>query len=414
MAIVRPLKAVRPNPSLVSKVAALPYDVIDRREAQLIGSSNEYSFLHISRSEIDLSDNINPYDYVVYEKAKSNLCKMLSDNILIKDTEPSFYLYRQIMNNRTQTGLVACTAIDDYINDIIKKHELTRVEKEIDRINHFDICSAHTEPVFMTYPTNSLIKELIENWIDNNKPIYNFDTEDSISHIVWIVNDEDVISRLQELFQNIKSLYIADGHHRSASAVKVGINRRNRCDRFTGQEEFNYFLSVLFPCDELLIMDYNRVVKDLNGLSVKDFISRIQEKFYVSKYADNEDIKPKEPHVISMFLDKKWYKLKVKKNTYNESDPIERLDVSILQKNILGPILDITDPRTSNRIDFVGGIKGLKELEIKVVDSDGVAFALYPPSMDDLMTISDRGYTMPPKSTWFEPKLRSGLFLHEF
>lgn len=414
MAIVKPFKGIRPHPKFVSQVASLPYDVMDRDEAKVMAYNNPYSFLHISRSEIDLEDDVSPYDPKVYEKAKTNLMKALDEGVFIEETNPIFYIYRQVMNGRIQTGLAACTSIDEYLSNIIKKHEYTRLEKEIDRINHFDICGANTEPVFLTYRSNNRIRSLIEEWTSENDPIYNFISDDNITHIVWIMDNKKSIEELQELFCDVDSFYIADGHHRSASAVKVGLKRREaNMESYSGDEEFNFFLSVLFPHEDLLIMDYNRVVKDLNALSEDEFMIKLSKFFTIEVYTENTEFRPYGKHIFGMYINKQWYKLTPLDGTFDDNDPIGSLDASILQNNVLSPILNIHDPRTDKRIDFVGGIRGLKELERRADSDMKVAFALYPPSMEELLKISDLGYIMPPKSTWFEPKLRSGLFLHK-
>ena len=412
MSVVRPFKGIRPNSRLAHQVASLPYDVMNKIEAKKLVENNPYSFLHVSRSEIDLGENIDAYDLKVYEKAKANLKKMIKEGILIQDSNPNFYIYRQIMGGRTQTGLVACTSIDDYLDNTIKKHEHTRLEKEIDRINHFDFCDANTEPVFLTYRSNDRISLLIDGWTKKHQPLYSFITDDDISHIIWVVDNNEMIGELQELFVKVDSLYIADGHHRSASSVKVGLKRRQSNPDYTGDEEFNYFLSVLFPDEDLFIMDYNRVVRDLNSLSEEEFLSKLDKCFIISPHKETGQYKPDSKHIFGMYLNKQWYKLTARNGTFDEVNPIDSLDVSILQNNVLAPILGILDPRTDKRIDFVGGIRGLSELERRVQTDMKVAFALHPPSMEDLLAIADLGYVMPPKSTWFEPKLRSGLFIH--
>ncbi|MFZ5969521.1 MAG: DUF1015 domain-containing protein [Bacillota bacterium] len=414
MAVVRPFKGIRPRQDLAENVACLPYDVMNRVEAKAMAEGNPYSFLHIGRSEIDLVDEISPYDDRVYETARQNLDKMISDGILIQDKEPVLYIYRQMMKGRVQTGIVGCTSIDDYIQDKIKKHEFTRVEKEIDRIKHFDYCGAHTEPVFLTYRYNQEIHRKISHWIKFHEPIYNFTSEDGIAHIVWTIDNQQLITEICQLFSAIDCLYIADGHHRSASAVKVGLKRREGNPEHHGDEEYNYFLSVIFPDEDLYIMDYNRVVEDLNGFSSEEFIHKVSTKFDIISYQDVGPYKPKNKHEFGMYLDGKWSILIAKEGTYTNDDPVDRLDVSILQKNLLDPILGIADPRTDKRIDFVGGIRGLEELENRVAKDMKVAFAMFPTSIEDLMDIADEGEVMPPKSTWFEPKLRSGLFVHRF
>ncbi|MBU5228371.1 DUF1015 family protein [Clostridium senegalense] len=412
MAIVRSFKAIRPRKDLVDKVAALPYDVMNTQEAREMVKSNPYSFLHVDKAQIDLDPSTNQYDKVVYEKARDNLYGMIDKKIYIQDSEKSMYIYRQVMDGREQTGIVACTSIDDYMNDIIKKHEHTRAEKEQDRINHVDYCNANTGPIFLTYKNVKEIDEIVENWTKKEAE-YNFVSEDGISHIVWLIDDKNIVEKLEDLFKDVKYLYIADGHHRAASAVKVGQLRRKENPNYNGNEEFNFFLSVIFPSEDLYIMDYNRVVKDLNGNSKDEFLNKVSEKFEIKPCDICEPYKPSEKCTFGMYLDKKWYKLTAKKGTYDENDPVDSLDVSILQNNLLRPILAIEDPRTSDRIDFVGGIRGLKELEKRVEEGMVVAFSMYPTSIMELMDIADAGRVMPPKSTWFEPKLRSGIFVHE-
>jgi uncharacterized protein (DUF1015 family) len=412
MAVVRPFQGIRPNKDLVKKVASLPYDVMNREEAQEMAKGNEYSFLHVVRSEIDIDSEVSQYDQIVYKTARENMDKMIKQDILKQDEKPNFYIYRQIMFGRVQTGLVACTAIDDYINGNIKKHEYTRPSKEVDRINNFDYCDANTAPIFLTYRKNEEINKIINEHIKFNKPIYNFTSEDNIIHIVWAVDEDNVIEKINKIFANIDYLYIADGHHRSASAVKVGLKRREDNKNYTGEEEFNYFLSVIFPNEDLFIMDYNRIVQDLNGNSTEEFLDKVKMNFIIEEYKDG-CYKPTSKHTFGMYLDKKWYKLKAK-NTITEKDNIvDRLDVAILQENLLKPILGIEDPRTDKRIDFIGGIRGLRELEKRVNNDMKVAFSMYPTTIDDLMEVADSGQVMPPKSTWFEPKLRSGLFIHK-
>lgn len=414
MSIIRPFKGIRPTPELAEKVAALPYDVMTSSEARKIAAGNPYSFLHVDKAEIDLDENIDLYDKKVYEKAKDNLNKMISENILIQDEKPVLYIYKLVMNEREQIGITACTSIDEYISGKIKKHELTREDKEQDRINHVDYCNANTGPIFLTYKSKNEINLIIDEWINNNKPIYNFTADDNVIHTVWIIDNEDIINNLINEFKTISALYIADGHHRNASAVKVGLKRREMNPEYSKDAEFNYYLSVIFPDEQLHIMDYNRVVKDLNGLTKDEFINKIQDKFITKECKGNNNFKPYKIHTFGMYIDKKWYELEAKKEFIDESNPVASLDVSILQENLLNPILGINDPRTDKRIDFVGGIRGLDEL-VKKVDSGEmkIAFSMYPTSMQELMNIADAGKIMPPKSTWFEPKLRSGLFIHK-
>lgn len=414
MATVRPFKAIRPRMDIAEKVACLPYDVMNTAEAREMAKGNDASFLRIVRSEIDLSDEVDHYDPLVYQTARKNLDAFVADGIMKQDEKPLFYIYRQLMNGRVQTGIVACTSIDEYLNDIIKKHEFTRPEKEVDRINNFDACEAHTEPVFLTYRNRKSINTMVNDWIKFHMPVYNFTTEDDITHIFWVIDDLSVVASLEKEFKDIDFLYIADGHHRSASSVKVGLKKREDDPKFTGEEEFNYYLAVIFPDDDLFIMDYNRVVQDLNGNSSEEFMAKVAEKFEVTEAPGTEPYKPMVRNTFGMLLDGKWYCIKAKEGIFDPKDPVDRLDVSILQKNLLDPILAIKDPRTDKRIDFVGGIRGLKALEKRCNTDMKVAFSMYPTTMDDLLDIADAGEVMPPKSTWFEPKLRSGLFVHKF
>lgn len=410
MAIIKAFKGIRPTKEKASLVAALPYDVVNSSEAKEMVKGNRYSFLHVDKAEIDLDENIYLYDKKVYEKASENLKKMINDNVLIQDDKPVFYIYRLKMNGQSQTGLVVCTSIDEYLNGTIKRHELTRADKEQDRINHVDYCNANTGPIFLAYRGINDISDILYEWAENNLAEYNFIAEDGIEHTVWVIDNDDIISNLIDNFKKIPNLYIADGHHRNASAVKVGQNRRAEKSNYTGDEEFNYYLSVLFDEKELRIFDYNRLVKDLNGLNESDFKSKLSQNFDLTELAEMS--KPEKRHEFSMYLNGKWYCLKAKKEIIC-NDAVMELDVSILQNEVLKPLLGIEDARTDKRIDFVGGIRGLEEL-VRRVDSGemAVAFALYPTAMEELMNIADENQIMPPKSTWFEPKLRSGLFIH--
>ena len=412
MAIIKPFRAIRPTQERAKEVAARPYDVLNSKEAREIVKGNPYSFLHVDKAEIDLDPSISPYANEVYEKAKGNLQHLIEEGVLIQEEQPCFYIFGLTMKGRAQTGLVVCTSIDEYISDTIKKHERTRPEKEKDRIRHVDVCNAHTGPIFVTYRGESEIENEIAKWKITHRPVYNFTADDAIRHKAWIIHEERVITALIKLFEGIPSLYIADGHHRSASAVKVGMMRRRENTNYTGEEEFNYFLSVLFPKDALAIWDYNRIVKDINGLSEEQFLQAVSQDFYVDK-AEEAPFKPTKRHTFGMYLNKVWYKLTLKENKVDENNVVNRLDVSILQDQLLHAILQIDDPRTNDRIDFVGGIRGLTALE-KMVDEEGwaVAFSMYPTTMEDLLAIADAEEVMPPKSTWFEPKLRSGLFIH--
>ncbi|MCL2873943.1 MAG: DUF1015 family protein [Defluviitaleaceae bacterium] len=409
MSIVRPFKAVRPDPKLADKVAALPYDVMNSNEAREMVKDNPYSFLFVDKAEISLDPSIDLYDAKVYEKAASNLKQMISDKVFIQDEKPCLYIYRLTMNGRPQTGIVGCTSIDEYEEGKIKKHEHTRADKEIDRIKHVDITNAHTGPIFLSYRAKAEINAAVDKWVKEHEAAYNFVADDDVRHEAWVVDCANTIAKIQGAFAEVPALYIADGHHRNASAVKVGLKRREANPNYDKEAEFNFYLSVIFPDDQLYIMDYNRVVKDLNGLSDDEFMSKVKEKFDVT---DSNDGIPKKLHTFGMYLNKKWYALTAKPELIID-DPIEALDVSILQKQLLFPILGIDDPRTNKRIDFVGGIRGLKELERRVDSGEmKVAFAMFPTSMDELLAVADAGEVMPPKSTWFEPKLRSGMFVH--
>ncbi len=409
MAIYRSFKAFRPEKSKQELIPALPYDVMNSDEARKAVEGNPYSFLHIDKAEIDLPLGTEPYSKEVYEKACENLENLEKTGALIQDGKPCFYIYRQVMNGRSQTGIVGCASIDDYMNNIIKKHEHTLAKKEQDRINHVDICNANTGPIFLTYRKNEAISTAVKTWMENNEPVYDF-VFDGVNQSVWVIDNDDTINLIANEFGKIDAMYIADGHHRCASAVKVGQKRRAANPNYTGEEEFNFFLSVAFPDDELEIMDYNRVIKDLNGKTIDEFIGAISKDFEVEKVSSQ--FKPSKKHTFGMFLCNQWYKLTAKSDIINENDPVERLDVSILQNNLLSPILGIDDPKTDERIDFIGGIRGLDELERRCADDMKLAFAMYPTSIDDLMSIADAGLIMPPKSTWFEPKLLSGIFIH--
>lgn len=412
MSVIRPFKGYRPTAELCEKVAALPYDVMTSEEAREMVKGNPYSFLHVDKAEIDLPESIDHYSDEVYEKAKENLNSMIEKGIYIQDEKPVLYIYRLTMNGKSQTGIAACTSIDEYIENKIKKHELTRADKEEDRIRHVDTCNANTGPIFLTYRNKPSIDSIINEWV-RKEPVYDFTSDDGISHTVWVIDDEAVINDIVNEFKSVPALYIADGHHRNASAVKVGLKRRAEKPDYTGDEEFNYYLSVIFPDNQLYIMDYNRVVKDLNGYSSEEFINEISKKFNVLEYKGDSCCKPEKKHTFGMYLDGKWYLLEAKDSIVNENDSVACLDVSILQNELLSPVLGIGDPRTDKRIDFVGGIRGLEELE-KRVDSGEmkIAFSMYPTTMEQLMNIADDNKIMPPKSTWFEPKLRSGIFIH--
>ena len=412
MAIIRAFKAYRPIKEHVKDIAALPYDVMSSKEARGMVKNNKYSFLHVDRAEVNLDESVGEYDKVVYDTAKKVLENMIEEGLYIQEKVPAIYIYQQIMDGRGQKGIVCCTSVDDYINNIIKKHERTRLLKEIDRINHVDICNANTGPIFLTYRNNNEISSMVEEWT-KKEPVYDFISEDGNGHRVWIIDDNIVIEKLVKLFKSIKYLYIADGHHRSASAVKVALKRRKQLGKYTGNEEFNYFLSIIYPDTELKVFDYNRTVKDLNGLSEEEFFSKVEESFYLSKSESNKPVTPKKKHEFGMYMNKQWFILRAKDGSFDESNPIDSLDVSILQNNLLNPILGISDPTKSERIEFIGGIRGLKELENRADNDMKVSFSMYATTIDDIMNVADSGKTMPPKSTWFEPKPRSGIFIHK-
>lgn len=412
MALFQAFRAVRPAEGKAEKVAALPYDLVSRKEAREIGEKNPYSFLHVDRAEMDLDPEINLYDAEVYQKAKENLDRFQAEGTLIQDEKPNYYLYELIRKGKSQTGIVGVSSIDDYMNGVIKKHELTREDKEQDRIHHVDICDANTGPIFLAcrYPEELLV--LMENWKNSHEPVYDFTSEDEITHRVWIVDEEEKIQKINRLFGEISSIYIADGHHRAASAVKVGQKRRKEHPDYTGKEEFNFFLSVVFPYDQLTILPYHRIVKDLKGMEPKAFIGSMKFNFELMAMP-GFPCKPVEKHCFGLYVDGEWFHLKAYPDIYAKKDSVGQLDVSILQDKVLGPVLGIEDPRTDERICFMGGNHRLKDLAAVADETGGAAFAMYPTSMEELMNIADEGKLMPPKSTWFEPKLRSGLFIHK-
>lgn len=410
MAIIKPFQALRPREDVASRVAALPYDVYNRAEALAEVAKEPLSFLKIDRAETQFSHGFNPYDDKVYRKAKEILELMITDKLFVKEAKSCYYVYELIMDGRSQTGIVGCAAIDDYLNDVIKKHEKTREEKEIDRIKHVDVCNAQSGPIFLAYRSQNSINKIVEK-IKRTKSIYDFIAPDSIRHTIWKVESGDDIRTIYQEFEKVQSVYIADGHHRAASAVKVGLKKREDNPDYTEEAEFNFFLSVLFPHDQLMIMDYNRVVEDLNGYGKEEFLN-IVSKFFLIEVIGKDPFKPTEKATFGMYLEGVWYKLTAKDEILSD-DPVEGLDVSLLQNYLLTPILNIKDIRTDKRIDFVGGIRGLKELEKRANSDMKIAFAMYPTSIDELFAVSDAAQLMPPKSTWFEPKLRSGLFIHQ-
>ena len=409
MVVIRPFKAIRPQATLASQVAAHPYDVLNSAEARELAQDNPYSYLHIDKAEIDLPTSVSPYDEAVYQQAATNLAQFLQQGWFLKEEAPALYLYELVMNGRSQTGLVSCTSIEDYQDNKIKKHEYTRYEKEIDRINHIEACDANTSPIFLTYRSQAEIQQVIQDWQQDHEPVYDFDSFYDVTHRVWLVDDQDVIETLVTAFQAVPALYIADGHHRTESAVKVGKKRQEDWPEAPAESEFNFFLSVIFPSDELAILDYNRV---LQVEIPTDFLSQLAEVFSVTPVTAGP-FKPQQAGSFGMYWESTWYELVIKPEQI-PADVVGKLDASLLQDNVFEPLFGITDIRSDQRIDFVGGIRGLKELA-DLVDSGrfNLAFALYPTTLDQLLAVADAGAVMPPKSTWFEPKLLSGLFLHD-
>lgn len=406
MANIAPFKALRPQAQYARQVASRPYDVLNSQEAKVEAQGNPYSFLHITKSEISLPEDTDIHSQPVYDKAKQNLEAFIQRDVLFRENKPCYYIYQLIMNGRSQTGLVCGSSVDDYENDIIKKHEFTRPEKEQDRINHIKTSGAQTGNVFLAYRNVDEIDELIEKWKKDKSPVYDFVAEDQIQHTIWVINDDKAIQTITDLFaEKVPCTYIADGHHRAASAAKVRAALGNK-----STPEADFFLTTLFPASQLAILDYNRVVKDLNGLSEGELLKKLEDHFTLA--AASEAVKPAELHTFGMYLSNKWYTLTAKPGSFTE-DPIGILDVTILQEKVLSPLFGIVDQRTDKRIDFVGGIRGVQELEKRVNSGEmAVAFSLYPVSIQQLFDISDNGEVMPPKSTWFEPKLRDGLLTH--
>ncbi|MCR5556724.1 MAG: DUF1015 family protein [Butyrivibrio sp.] len=410
MADIRPFKAYRPNSEVADKKASLPYDVFNRKEAYEKVKREPESFLAIDRPETQFAPDQDMYAPEVYQKAHDMLWEQIEKGVFIQDEKPCYYIYEQTMNGRTQTGIVACASIDDYLNNVIKKHENTREEKEADRINHVYTCEAQTGPIFLCYRRHKLLSELVDRIREVDAPIYDFVSEDNVKNRVFLVEDQEEIDTISRIFTTIDSIYIADGHHRCASAVKVGLKKRQELEgKVRGKLESDFFLSVLFADSDLYIMDYNRVVKDLNGLTGEEFLDKLSEGFEVKEV--EKAFSPENKGEFGLFLEDKWYKL-VAKEAVRSDDPVEGLDVSVLQRSVLGPILGIEDPRTDKRIDFVGGIRGLSELEKRCHEDMQIAFSMHPTSIEELFNVADAGLLMPPKSTWFEPKLLSGLFIH--
>lgn len=409
MAAVKPFCAVRPAAELVSQVAALPYDVYNRKEASLVVKENPLSFLAIDRAETQFSDEVDTYADCVYEKARELFAGKMADGTFVQDNVPCYYIYRLTMDGRSQTGIAAVSSVDDYVNQVVKKHENTREDKEIDRIRHVDTVDAQTGPIFLAYRGREDIDRIV-NQVCTGKPLYDFVSGDGVGHTVWKIAAPGLVSRIERAFREVPATYIADGHHRAASAVKVGLKRRQENPGWTGEEPFNYFLSVLFPDEQLRILPYNRVVKDLNGLTKEEFLEKISACFTVEEMGERP-YSPEKKGQFGMYLEGSWYRLTAVDEVRSQ-DPVKGLDVSILQDSLLGPVLGIGDPRTDKRIDFIGGIRGLRELERRVSEDMAVAFSMYPTSIQELLDVADAGLLMPPKSTWFEPKLRSGILMH--
>ena len=410
MADIKPFKAYRPTKDKVGRVSALPYDVFSRKEAYEEVKKNPDSFLAIDRPETQFAEDYDMYAPEVYQKAHDMLWEQIESGVFEQDETDCYYIYEQTMNGRTQTGIVACASIDDYLNNVIKKHENTRAEKEEDRIKHVYTCEAQTGPIFLCYRNNRMLSDLVAKIKEVDEPVYDFTSDDGVKNRVWIISDLEETETVCRVFATIDSIYIADGHHRCASAVKVGLRKREEnAGKVKGKQQYDYFLSVLFPDNELMIMDYNRVVKDLNGLTADEFLGKLGDMFDIEKSADA--VKPSCKGEFGLYLEDNWYKLNAKEHI-KKSDAVEGLDVSILQNEVLSPILGIGDPRTDKRIDFVGGISGLKELEDSCHKDMKLAFSMYPTSIAELFDVADAERLMPPKSTWFEPKLLSGLFIH--
>lgn len=413
MAVFKPFKALRPVPDKAADIASLPYDVMDSDEARIEVKKHPLSYIHVEKPEVDLPLGTDLYDPQVYNKAKENLDNYERQGLMKRDGQPMFYIYRQTMDGRDQVGLVGLTSVDEYMDGVIKKHELTRADKEADRIKHVDACDAHASPVFFTYRHQDAIDATVTKVMQAQPPVYDFVSDDGIGHALWLMDQPQDIAAIQAAFAQLPNLYVADGHHRTASAAKVGLLRREQHPDYTGEEEFNFFMAVIFPDNQLKIFDYNRVVKDLNNHTPEQFLHLVGEKFEVEPIHQTGVFHPGKKHEFGMYFEHTWYKLTPRLGSWNVSNVVDSLDVSILQNNLLHPILGIGDPRRDKRIDFVGGIRGLDELVRRVNSGrEVVAFAMFPTSMDELIGIADAGEIMPPKSTWFEPKLRSGLFIH--
>jgi len=410
MVDVKPFKGVRPRPDLVEKVASPPYDVLNSAEARVMAGENKHSFLHVVKAEIDLPEDADVHSDEVYQLSADNFRTMREEGVFIVDTTPCFYVYQLSSGDHVQKGLVVGASVSDYENNVIKKHELTRREKEDDRAKHVEMLQANAGPVLFTYKAADQINQIIDKVCSSSKPVYDFTADDGVGHVLWVIDDSNLVNQIQKGFESVDALYVADGHHRSASAYRVRDIMRDKNPNHTGDEEYNYFLAVLFPHDELKIMGYHRVVKDLNGNSSEEFLAKVADSFTV----ESTDVaEPQAPHQFGMYLDGQWYRLTAKDSICPADDPVKSLDVAILQDNLLAPILGIDDPRTNTRVDFVGGIRGTKELERRVAEDMAVAFSVGPVTVEQLMAIADDDAIMPPKSTWFEPKLRSGVVVHD-
>ncbi len=415
MKLIKPFRGLRPTRELAARVAAHPYDVLNREEAYELAKDNPYSFLHINKPEVDVDPAIDVHDARVYQKGSENLQRFINEGILHRDSEETLYVYKQVMGDHEQVGLVAAASVDAYDQNLIKKHEFTRPEKEDDRVNHIDTLSAQVGPVFLTYESQQAIDDMIAGVVAG-EPVYDFQADDNTRHVFWVIDDKALVEKIENAVNDLKALYVADGHHRSAAASRVQKLRQQRNPGSDGSESFNYFLVVLFPHNQMQILDYNRIIKDLNGREAADFLAALAEQYDVEAVADRDSAKPKKAREFALYLDKQWYRLTANATlqaSIDDNDPVQSLDVSILQNTVLEPLLGIVDQRTDKRVDFVGGIRGLKELEKRVDSGDWqLAIALHATSIESLMAIADANEVMPPKSTWFEPKLKSGLVVH--
>ena len=413
MVYIKPFRGIRPRDNeTAEKVSALPYDVMNRKEAKSMAEGNDHSILHITRAEIDFPDEVGDYDECVYQKAKENLSSFCENNILIRDEKPVYYIYREIMGETVQTGIVAIVSVSDYETGKVMKHELTRKEKEADRIHHFDVCDCQTEPVFFTYRHNETIDQIVHDWISQTGPVYDFTSDDNVKHILWVIDDNEKINIIENQFSDLNEVYIADGHHRTASAAAISKIRKEQGLASNTDDPANFVMAVIFPDIELKIMAYNRVVKMDDSFDAASFLENLGKSFKIKK--QDRDYLPEEKHTFGLYLNGSWYSMIADPSLYQSDDVVANLDASILQNNVLAPYFGIEDPRTDKRIDFIGGIRGNREIVRRCEEEHSIGFNLYPVEISDLMAVSDHGKMMPPKSTWFEPKLRSGLFLHSF